>query len=173
MQKAHFEYLFTTYYPALCIYAESIVHDFPEAEDLVENVFIKLLTNNADPAVLQWGSYLYRAVRNACINHLHQKGKYADLDTVPIEELPADEDTIDAEQLKMEVYRELARAMEQLAPQSGRIIKMAYVEGLPSKEIARRLNITVSTVDNSKAKAIIRLRKLLTKKALLILLGGL
>ena len=32
--------LFTTFYPALCLFANRILNNFDEAEDIVQNVFI-------------------------------------------------------------------------------------------------------------------------------------
>ncbi|HEX6739259.1 MAG TPA: sigma-70 family RNA polymerase sigma factor [Vicinamibacteria bacterium] len=52
---------------ALLAYARSIVHDDAEAEDALQQVFMKLMTGRA-VLPLEPRPYLFRAVRNTCLN---------------------------------------------------------------------------------------------------------
>lgn len=66
-----YEMLFKKYYKALCLQASLLLQDRAEAEDLVQELFIQIwdrkIYRQIDHALK---SYLYRAVRNKCINEL-------------------------------------------------------------------------------------------------------
>ena len=52
--------LFTTFYPPLCLFANRILNNIDEAEDIVQNVFITLLQKNAKiNRVTSLKAYLY------------------------------------------------------------------------------------------------------------------
>jgi RNA polymerase sigma-70 factor (ECF subfamily) len=54
--------------PALLAYARSILRETPPAEDVVQQVFLKLLSNPALPLPIDARPYLFRAVRNTSLN---------------------------------------------------------------------------------------------------------
>lgn len=61
---------------------------------------------------------------------------------------------------------EISQAIAQLPEQCRRVMKMSYEQGMSGKEIADAMQITVSTVNNQKARGIILLRKMLSIKGL-------
>ena len=65
--RADIERLYDELGPALLAYARSIVRDAGEAEDALQEVFVKLMARN--PALpREPRPYLFRAVRNTCLN---------------------------------------------------------------------------------------------------------
>ena len=63
--------LFTTFYPSLCLFANRLLNNFDEAEDIVQNVFITLLHKKVKVnQITSLKAYLYSSVHNACINHI-------------------------------------------------------------------------------------------------------
>jgi RNA polymerase sigma-70 factor (ECF subfamily) len=54
--------------PALLAYARSILRDTAPAEDVLQQVFLKLLSNPALPLPTDARPYLFRAVRNTSLN---------------------------------------------------------------------------------------------------------
>ncbi len=65
--RADIERLYHELGPALLAYARSIVRDAGEAEDALQEVFVKLMARN--PALpREPRPYLFRAVRNTCLN---------------------------------------------------------------------------------------------------------
>ncbi len=74
-----FEQLFRQYYASLCRYADSIVKDLDDAEEVVQTVFVTIWEKRLDIEInLSLKSYLYRAVHNHCLNRLkHNKIKEA------------------------------------------------------------------------------------------------
>ena len=66
-----FRLLFREYYDPLSKYAYSLVTDHDAAEDIVQEMFVRIWEKHQDIIQSpQVRAYLYRAVRNTCFNHL-------------------------------------------------------------------------------------------------------
>lgn len=94
------EKLFKKYYAQMHRQAAMLLHDDDLARDIIHDVFCTLLDGNIAVSVLT-PSYLLRAVRNRCLNHIrdldiHERvlGLYfAEMDDYDGEDWP-DEDTV-------------------------------------------------------------------------------
>ncbi|MEJ0055135.1 MAG: sigma-70 family RNA polymerase sigma factor [Bacteroidota bacterium] len=77
--ESAFEMLFKTYYKPLCNYAYSFLNDKDEAEEVVQAAFIGIWDKRHSIEIqTSMKSYLYRMVRNACLNVIkHVKVKKA------------------------------------------------------------------------------------------------
>jgi len=58
---------------ALLKYACALLHDRPEAEDVLQQVFLRLLRNGGTE--ISSAGYLFRAVRNRVLNHLRGRSR--------------------------------------------------------------------------------------------------
>ena len=69
--RTDFEMLFRSQYSALCSYANQFLKDVDAAEEVVQEVMLRIWTNR-DSLVVETSikSYLFRAVRNGCMNVL-------------------------------------------------------------------------------------------------------
>jgi RNA polymerase sigma-70 factor (ECF subfamily) len=65
---------------------------------------------------------------------------------------------------------EISQAIAMLPEQCRNIMKMSYEQGMSGKQIAEAMQITVSTVNNQKARGILLLRKILSYKGMATLL---
>lgn len=64
-----YEILFKKYYKLLCLHAVFFLMDEAEAEDLVLDLFTEMWENKIYQKIdISFKAYLYRAVRNKCIN---------------------------------------------------------------------------------------------------------
>jgi RNA polymerase sigma-70 factor (family 1) len=162
MTRQDFDHIFNSYHAALCIFATGLVGDMYIAEDLVEDVFIRVWQRDEKKmAVEDYRSFLYQAVRNSSFKYLKQ-AKSIQLDhSLPLE--VADEENM--EHLHIEINRQMMLALEQLPSQCSKVVQMVYIENLPTPEIALQLGITESTVYNHKARGISLLRKMLSRRA--------
>ena len=70
--------LYEKHGPVLLAYALSIVHDRSTAEDVLHQVFAKLLQKEA-PVNGQPLHYLYRAIRNTALNHCRDHSREVEL----------------------------------------------------------------------------------------------
>jgi len=162
MDPKSFDHIFLSYHPALCVYATGIVGDAHVAEDLVEDVFIKVLQRSMLKSPIEdWRAYLYLAVRNTCFKYLKRSLKFSPLELAGIE---ASEDSGD-EFLHAEVFRQVMQAIEALPDKCGKVIRMSYLEEKSTPEIATALGVTESTVYNQKARGLSLLKKMLSGAA--------
>jgi RNA polymerase sigma-70 factor (ECF subfamily) len=66
-----FDYIFDTYYTGLCIFANKYVEDIDLAEDIVQELFIKIWVKREQLNINDsLKSYLFQSVNNSCLNHL-------------------------------------------------------------------------------------------------------
>src|ERR1700731_791803 len=74
-----FEQVFRSHFKSLHAYACTIMRDVEPAEEIVQNVFLKLWEKKAEITIREKTSaYLYRAVHNESLNYLrHRKVRSA------------------------------------------------------------------------------------------------
>jgi RNA polymerase sigma-70 factor (ECF subfamily) len=150
-----FEMIFREHYQALCRYANSFLQDRDEAEEVVQSSFLAIWEKrNTIFITSSLKSYLYRAVRNSCLNVIkHEKIKQVHVDHEMKVLSPADENTSDAV-LSNELEKQIYIAMQALPEQCRLVFKMSRFEELKYQEIADQLNISVKTVENQIGKAL-------------------
>lgn len=159
--------LYDRYYKPLCWFAEQLVKQSQDAEDIALESFVKLLHKRRDfDSLGQLQSFLYTATRNACYNflrderrHLHSHEELGYLsqhsDTAAINE-----------ELTARVLTLIYSEMEQLAPQCRSVFKGIFLEGKTTAQLAGELGISTQTVLNQKTRALQQLRLMLYKEGL-------
>lgn len=153
--KNAFEMMFKSYYQPLCRYANTFVNDPEEAEEIVQGSFINIWEKRqAIDINTSVKAYLYRAIRNACLNTLkHEKVKhlYAQNEVHTGERYfeASDEST-----LRDELENRIRKAIQVLPEQCRVIFQLSRFEELKYQEIADQLNLSVKTVENQMGKAL-------------------
>jgi len=151
-----FENVFHEYYGVLCSHAYKLLLDGDDAEEMVQNVFVKLW-NKKDHVTITSSikSYLYQAVKNECLNFIKHKQVIRNhaTDYLHVNPEPTS-DTVVVEELR----RKIEDSMSNLPPERKRIFLMNRNEGLKYREIAEKLNISIKTVENQMGKALKYLR---------------
>lgn len=145
--------VFQHYYRPLCLYATHYLHDIDEAEDVVQDCFVKLISRSIMPENIK--AFLYTSVRNACIDLLRRQSP---IDT---EISPSDlSGTISDDQAQESSFREaeLWTAIELLPERCREIFLMSKRDGMTYREIAEELNLSEKTVEHQISKALKTLR---------------
>jgi RNA polymerase sigma-70 factor (family 1) len=160
-ESVSFKGTFDKYYVALCFFAERMLQDKPAAEDLVEDVFIKLWEKQPD-----FGGYknikalLYIGVKNACLNFIEKRNNRNLLqDSFSYFLEQESEDFILNEITRAEVLREVYAELQKLPVQRRKVMQLYYIEGWDYQKISEHLNISINTARNHKAKAVRILRR--------------
>ena len=157
--KADFEELFNTHYSNLCAYANNFLKDVDASEEVVQEVLFKLWTNRESIIITSSiQSYLFRAVRNASLNvlkHVNIREDYK----VQHEYERDDELSSEDEMIVSELDQKIRAAIDQLPIERKKVFILSRYDGLKYKEIADKLNISVSTVENQMVKALKFLRE--------------
>lgn len=152
-----FRHLFIDYYPSLLSFAKKYVEDEIAAEDLVQDVFVKVWeTREKLKEVDDFSAYIYQMVRFKCFNHLRNEKVRGNATRQFTEELDSAE--VDA-YIREETFRLIVKAVEDLPPACRNIFTLT-LDGYKAKDIAEQLNIAVETVKKQKQIA----RKMLKEK---------
>lgn len=158
--KGALEIIFKTYYAPLVRFAKNILKNEAQAEDIVQEVFLKVWDKRNDINIMtSFKSYLYMAVRNHCFNTLKtNERKHWLNDDLENDHNFAINDTIatiEAKQLNKKINEII-----NLLPEKCRItFQLSRFENMSYKEIAESMDVSVKTVENQIGKALSILRK--------------
>lgn len=169
--EAAFSVVFREYYAVLCAFAQKIIRESADPEDLVNEVFLKLWNRRqVFEDVRHLKDFLYKSTRNACFDTIkgaiHSKERQA----VFLGTQAEWETAADLEMIRLEVFNELYHEINQLPEQCGKIIRMGYIDGLKNDEIARELGLSVQTVKNQKSRGVMLLKRRLPPEVFVLLL---
>ncbi len=159
--KSAFESVFRTYYAPLCSFANNYIADASMAEEIVQDLFCQIWERHAALSINEsLKSYLFRSVRNRCLNHFrHQKVKEAHQKIVLQEFSGTEEQNVQGQIQRMELDQKIARVIANLPDQCHRVFTLSRFDNLKYKEIAQQLNISVKAVEAHISKALKTLRK--------------
>jgi RNA polymerase sigma-70 factor (ECF subfamily) len=157
--KQAFEIVFNENYGLLCAYASKFVNEDEQAEEIVQEVFVKFWekceTIDPDSSIK---SYLYRSVHNTCLNYIkHQKVKDAYREYA-INFFSSSSESMDLEAEQRELINLIHEEIDNLPPRCSEIFKLSRYEGLKYQEIAEHLEISIKTVEVQMGKALRILR---------------
>ncbi len=126
----------------------SILKDYDEAKDAVQDIFVKIMSNLANFGErAKFSTWIYSITYNYCIDIIRKKKKEKTLFSDDIERAPdiAAEDVPDEFLLEMEV-KHLKTVLEMLATDDRMILLMKYQDDMSIREIADVLKKTESAV---------------------------
>lgn len=150
-----FEQVFRNYYERLCNYANTILNDMDEAEEIVQGTFMGLWEKRSHIQIhTALKSYLYQSVRNNCLNHLdHLKVRQTHREYF-IHSADMSADSGVQTTLANELEKQIEEAVSSLPPQCQTVFRLSRFEGLSYAEIAQQLDISVKTIENHMGKAL-------------------
>ena len=156
-----FSLLFESYYVPLCRYARLILKSEQSAEEVVMNVFIYIWENRTRIGIKSsLCAYLFRSVRNRCINYLRDNDPSVYLSDVMVE-------LCSEENRDMEV-EELNHFILSLPDKCRDVFLKSRNEEMSNREIAEQLNISVKTVEAQITKALKTIRSYITDKMVIL-----
>jgi len=155
-----FEGFFKTHYAALCRSSFRIVNDRDAAEDIVQEVFLKLWNNRDNINITQSAkAYLFRSVINESLNYIKKYNRVISVEDLPnAEHIAADNQPDDSGNMK-ELSVNLNDAINTLAPKCKEVFLLSRYSDMSYKTIAEHLGISIKTVENQMGKALKILRK--------------
>lgn len=163
--KNAYEFLFRKYYAAMCHYAERFIKDQALAEDVVSQVFFNLFIKRKELVIQSIQPYLFFSVRNTALNQLRSRKNLSDIDDLSENDILSVNALSDYNFSSPMLHREaemlLKNAINTLPPQCREIFLLSRNERLSHKEIAKKLGISVNTVETQMSRAIKKLSKLL------------
>ncbi len=154
---AAFREVFDLYYPKVLAFMAAYARTRGDAEDLAQNVFVKLWTARQTlPGIRSFGAYLFRMSRNAALDYCKKNRLLFDLDeSYPEEQTVA----LDEDYFAREIRQRMERQIAAMPEKRRQVITMSRIEGLSNDEIAAALGISKKTVENHINAALRALRK--------------
>lgn len=153
--KTAFESIFKSYYNQLCSYANKFVKDIDNCEEIVQEIFFQVWQNK-NKIVIQTSlkSYLFRSVHNSCLNYI--KHKYIEqkhIESTLFENKNSSQNFIDIVESN-ELHDKIRITIDKLPPERKKIFLMIRFENLKYAEVAKKLNISIKTVENQMGSAL-------------------
>lgn len=158
------EQLVNLYFDGLVRFAYCFVKDSMTAEDVVADAFATLIYKRKRYfARASFKTYLYKIVRNKCLDYLRFNKRFVPLDD--LNNVLASVDAVNDVEA-CERSAELYRCVQQLKAQYKTVIALTYIEGFSIGETARITGKSVKQVYNLLARAKQELKLLLISKGM-------
>lgn len=170
-EESAFEQVYKTYFKRLAYFANKLIGDPEQAEDITTEALLKLWDRRRqfdNPSHIK--SWLYLTVRNACINHLQETERHNRSHQEIGYLTNVNEEDHDRHRIDAELINEIYQQLQTLPGQCAQVFELIYFRGKSTSETAELLNTSTKNVLNQKLKAIKILKALLLKRGLMLLL---
>lgn len=158
-----YDAIFLRWYPQVHRFLLTLVKENALAEDLAQSVFMKLwlFRSRLNPAQ-SLKNYLMVLARNAALDFFRSKyhSLQTDLAAPPVQAAAPDRTEQKAEYTEVNVR--IRQAVEEMPDQRREVFRMSRIEQLSNEEIARRLGLSVRTVEKHIQLALKDLRDFLS-----------
>ncbi|GAA4271682.1 RNA polymerase sigma-70 factor [Aquimarina gracilis] len=157
-----FKILFDLYYGKLLFFAQSYTSSKEDAEEIVQDVFVKAWKHRKKIST-NINGYLFKITKNACLDYLRSK-KYKlskSTNTLQLEALINHNALTDKNAtsiIEKELEQKIQVAIDLLPTKCKKVFVKSRIEGLKNKEISDELDISIKTVENHMSKAIRHMR---------------
>ncbi|WP_162304413.1 RNA polymerase sigma-70 factor [Maribellus luteus] len=159
------EHVFKQLHKPLVFYAYKFVGDEDIAKDLVQDAFLNIIRIGNYEALENLKTFLYKCVRNNCINHLNHRAVESAHHENESKIVTREIEYYNAHQaiVERELKDKLLIAIEGLPDIYKTPLKLSRFENLKNTEIAENLNLPVRTVETRIYRALSILRDKLDK----------
>ena len=169
-----FAYLFDLYNHQLAIYAKSLIKDKSKAEDIIQNVFLKIWQKRDTlNSTFSLKSFLFKSVYNEFIDQYRKNQPMTPLEVKHIESLGnlVSENNDDSTEKLIKI---VTIAINELPLKWKQSFLLSKKEGLTNLEISKYLDVSIKTVESriSKAYSFIREHASSKTESILLLIFG-
>ncbi len=156
--RVAFEYLYDNYSPALYGVVFNVVRNEETANDVLQDVFVKIWKNfdSYDPAKSRIYTWMLNVARNSAIDKLRS------VSSLQKNEVRKDQDFILNIVASSSTYTDgigLDKLVNSLDKEQKEVIELLYYKGFTQVEAAEELNIPLGTVKSRVRLAVNKLRK--------------
>lgn len=164
-----FAQLHTLYKDRLLFYGKRFLNEWEDVKDIVADAFVQLWLSRATmQSDAHLANFLYRVVRHKAIDRQEKIKRQEILLRNMGQPEPAEENQLEAEQVRVETIYLLSAAVEALPDQYKRVFELSYHQECSPSEIARILQMNPDTVRSQKRRAIEMIRNWIKQKTVSI-----
>ncbi|MFR7878772.1 MAG: RNA polymerase sigma factor, partial [Butyricimonas paravirosa] len=150
--------LYDRFYDELVLWADTILNDMGEAEDLVQDFFVRLwekkLNENLEGERVR--SYLYVSVRNMAIRKVKDQSRMRRIPDISVVERVWEDEEVTHE----DMIDQVLKALDVLPPRSREVLECVHLKNMKYAEVAELLGISVATVKTLLVRSLKTLRGL-------------
>ena len=152
-----FTRIFNTYWEELFISAYHILKDEDSCKDIVQEIFITLWDRREEIEIQNLKAYLLQAVKYRVFKKIRENEKFGYFNDLysNYENIQ----TVEYQYEFTELSGSLNKAIKNLPEKCSEVFHLSRIEGLSNPDIAKKLGISVSTVENQIYKALKILKK--------------
>jgi RNA polymerase sigma-70 factor, Bacteroides expansion family 1 len=150
-----FDDIYLVISPKLQRFVFSFVKTEGDAEEIVQDVFVKMWENRGKLRSFgSFESYIFTIAYNATISLIRKRSKENSyIEYVKSVQIEIDDSAMAENQDWEEIDQKLNLLIEQMPPRQKEVFKMKHFQGSSYKEIAENLGVSVNTVENHIVKA--------------------
>tara|TARA_B100000900_G_C20446393_1_gene661246 strand:+ start:272 stop:865 length:594 start_codon:yes stop_codon:yes gene_type:complete len=173
-----FDVLLNKYQNRIFSYVIQLVHDYDLANDIFQDVFIKVVTHLKRNSYNHQGKFLswvLRIAHNQVIDHFRKDAKMPSVgknssneDFNIFDVLKLEESSIEDEMVKKQILSDVRVLVEQLPNDQMEVVKMRYFSGMSFQDIADNSNVSINTALGRMRYALINLRKMMKEKNIVL-----
>lgn len=153
--KAAFTKIFEYYEPRIYPFILKITRSEVSAEEIVQELFIKLWTGREGLAKIQnHRSYIFRMASNRTANYLRDLAKNTRLVQNAAGKMVVERNTTEEAIDYKYTRRVINKVIEQLPAQQKRVYELSRQQGLSAEEISQQMGIAEKTVKNHLTEAL-------------------
>lgn len=156
-QKA-FKTLFDQYWEAMFIKANSILRDREVAQDIVQEIWIKLWNRREKLEIANFESYILRSVSYGCFKYLRDN-KFTTSQLQIIDSLLVSSTDVENQHDLEATQKVIDMSLEELSPRCQEIFTLSRIEDVSNEEIALKLGISKRSVENQVSLALKVIRR--------------
>lgn len=168
-EESAYAYLLKSYHKRLFTYLLTLTHNDAIAEDIIQNVFLKLweYRENLNPEyAIQ--NFLYKSCYNEFVNQYKKKQRLTFFEKTYIETIESVMENNDISLLEKK-HELIFQGVHLLPDKCAEVFILSKKEGLTNNEIAEYLSLSLKTVEGHLTKAYSILREQLGAKIISIL----
>lgn len=159
-----FRKLFEWYQPAIYAYSLSLLKSKPRAEEIVQEVFLKVWLNRKklNPE-LSFKSFVFTIARNLAFNALAKGANNKKLQEAIFYKSQQRHNPTDRRLLEADYEKLKQQAIAELSPRCKLVFQMSRNDGKSYQEISQELGVSVNTVKNQMSSALGTIKEFLVR----------
>lgn len=172
-QKA-FEILLNRHRQKIYTQIYLFVKDSDLAEDIFQDVFIKIIDTLRKGKYNHEGKFLQWAMRisyNMCVDHFRRskrRTKVSATETFDIfDVLETSDDNMETTIIKSQLHKKVRKLVDQLPPEQKEVVILRHYADMSFKEISQLTRVSINTALGRMRYALINMRKMANEKELL------
>ena len=123
--------------------------DESDVDDIIQEAFMRVLNANKRTEIASPKAFLFATARNLALGGIRKRAYRGEQNLAEFNELDVldEQENVTASVTRSEELELLTKAIQSLPTRCRQIITLRKIYGMPQKEIARELGISVNTVE--------------------------